>query len=88
MQLLFTNQFAKQIRKVKDRHLAKSIEDAIIEVKNAAHLSDITNLKRLKGSNTAYRIRVGDYRIGLHISNNVVEFSCFMNRKEIYRFFP
>lgn len=88
MQVLFTHQFEKQIKKIKNKLLAESLENAIIEVKDAASLSEIKNLKKLMGAHNAYRIRLGDYRIGLYISEGVAEFSCFMNRKEIYRYFP
>ena len=63
MDVLFTHQFYKQIQKIKDKHLAKNIADVILEVKRASHLSEIKNIKKLKGSSSAYRIRLGDYRI-------------------------
>jgi len=46
------------------------------------------NLKKLKGFKTAYRIRVGDYRIGLFISNDTVEFARVVHQKDIYKVFP
>ncbi len=88
MQVRFTHLFVKQISKVQDKRLAKRIEDAITEVKNANILSDISHFKKLKGYTNAYRKSIGDHRIGLYISNNTVEFACFMSRKEIYRYFP
>jgi mRNA interferase RelE/StbE len=33
----------------------------------AKGLSDLTNLKKLAGSNNFFRIRLGDYRIGLEL---------------------
>jgi mRNA interferase RelE/StbE len=88
MEVLFTKQFAKEIRKVTDKNLAQKIEEAILSAKNALTYSDISELKKLKGYKNAWRIRIGDYRIGLYISGNVIEFVCFMNRKEIYKYFP
>jgi Txe/YoeB family toxin of Txe-Axe toxin-antitoxin module len=55
MQVRFTNLFVKQIGKVQDSRLAKRIEDAITEVKNANSLSEITHFKKLKGYSNAYR---------------------------------
>ena len=47
------------------------------------------NIKKLKCSNTAYRIRVGNYRIGLFIiTNDTIQFSRVLHRREIYRHFP
>ncbi len=88
MKVLFTNQFEKDIRKIKNRDLARNIENVILSVKNAPGIGEINNLRKLKGYQNAYRIRIGDYRMGIYINEDVVEFACFMNRKEIYRYFP
>ncbi|MGA1264796.1 MAG: type II toxin-antitoxin system RelE family toxin, partial [Prochlorothrix sp.] len=52
------------------------------------------NLLKLKGYDTYYRIRVGDYRIGLEVlhqsdsGNLEIVFVRVLHRKEIYRYFP
>ena len=88
MQILFTTRFEKDIRKLKDKKIAANIEEIILAVKIASGIADIHSLKKLKGFQNAYRIKIGDYRIGLFISGNTAEFACFMNRKDIYKFFP
>ncbi|MBX6423476.1 type II toxin-antitoxin system RelE/ParE family toxin [Thermosulfurimonas sp. F29] len=45
-------------------------------------------MKKLKGYKDFYRIRIGDYRIGLQIKENKIIFVRFLHRKEIYRCFP
>ena len=42
-----------------------------IEISN--HLNEISGIKKLKGHKSAYRIRIGDYRIGLFYEKNHVE---------------
>lgn len=46
--------------------------------------------QKLSGYQTYYKIRVGDYRIGLYIDTNerLVEFQRVLHRREIYRKFP
>ena len=88
MRVVFTREFLKQIRKIQDKHLAKKVEDAILQVKNATTLSGIHDLKKLKGYTTSYRLRIGDYRIGVYLNGDTVEFACFMSRKDIYKYFP
>ena len=51
-------------------------------------MADIPNLKKLKGFEDAYRIRISDYRIGLFIIDNTTVFARFLHRKDIYKFFP
>jgi len=58
------------------------------DVKQAKTLRDIANLKKLKGSETYYRIRFGKYRIGLEMTNNTVIFARCLHRKDVYRYFP
>ncbi len=38
---------------------------AFTEIPNLQKFEDIGNLKRLKGDDNAYRIRIGDYRLGI-----------------------
>ena len=49
-----------------------------------------SKLKKLVGYQEYYRIRFGNYRVGLRIDleNNVVEFRRVLHRKDIYRKFP
>ena len=88
MKVIFTKQFNKDVGRIKDKRVAYSVESAIHAVKLANKLSEINNLKKLTGYGNAYRIRTGDYRLGIFVSDEVVEFSRFLHRKEIYRYFP
>lgn len=88
MEVLFTKQFNREIGKLRDKKLAIRIEEIIVEVKKVRQFSDIENLKKLKGFKNAYRIRLGDYRIGIVIESNTVVFAAFNNRKDIYKYFP
>jgi len=45
-------------------------------------------VRKMQGFDSYYRIRVGDYRIGVETSEGQVIFVCFLNRKDIYRYFP
>ncbi|MGI0491877.1 type II toxin-antitoxin system RelE family toxin [Alkalinema pantanalense CENA528] len=58
------------------------------EILNAERLTDIPNIKKLKGYNNAYRIRVGNYRVGFWVENETIQFSRVLHRREIYRYFP
>ncbi|HLO85710.1 MAG TPA: type II toxin-antitoxin system RelE/ParE family toxin [Nostocaceae cyanobacterium] len=48
----------------------------------------MTNIKKLKGEGNYYRLRVGDYRIGVVVTENTMIFVRVLHRKDIYRFFP
>lgn len=64
------------------------MKEVIERVEQAERLQDISQFKKLKGGENYYRIRVGEYRIGLTVTDDVVAFVWCLNRKEIYRYFP
>jgi mRNA interferase RelE/StbE len=51
-------------------------------------LQEVENLKKLRGGDRYYRIRIGDYRIGLAVEESTVIFVRFLHRKDVYRYFP
>ena len=60
MKVVFTKQFEREIRKIKDKKLAKEIEDIILEVKNTSGIWSLANFKKLTGHKYAYRFRTGN----------------------------
>ena len=88
MKTLYEKSFARDLKKIKDKRLLKQVQKIIAQVESAASLQDIQNIKKLEGYQTYYRIRVGEYRIGIEVLEGQVIFVCFLNRKDIYRYFP
>ena len=61
----------------------------LIEIlSRAKKLSELPSCKKLTGFKNAYRIRLGEYRIGFVFENETVELVRILGRKEIYRYFP
>lgn len=60
----------------------------IIAIQNAGKLTELHSCKKLKGYKKAYRIRIGDYRIGFVFENNIIELVRVLARKDMYRYFP
>ena len=88
MKTLFNPNFVRDLRKTKDQTLHDRVESVIEEIEVAETLADITNVKKLKGHAHLYRIRVGNYRIGVYVEKDEVHLMRFLHRKEIYRQFP
>jgi len=80
--------FERDTDKIKNKHLLHKIADCIERVEKSNSIKEIANLKKLKGGNNYYRIRIGDYRIGMVISENTVFFERILHRKDIYKKFP
>ena len=89
MKTEFRKSFAKDLKRHgRDKNLLTRIQKTILEVEEADSITTIKNLKKLKAEGFYYRIRVGDYRLGLIIENEIVIFVRFLHRSEIYRYFP
>jgi len=48
----------------------------------------VKNIKKLTGFESHYRIRLVDYRIGVKLEDDVLNFVIFEHRKDIYKIFP
>ena len=88
MQIEITNKFRKQLDKINDPKIKLRLYSIIQEIDKADQLSDIHNLKKLKGHKSFYRIRMGAYRIGICIEKNKIILAAFDHRSAIYKYFP
>ena len=88
MNVEFRKSFEKDLNNLRDESLLQRIQAVIEEVEEAEALGNISNLKKLKADGNYYRIRVGDYRIGMAVDENIVIFVRVLHRKEVYRYFP
>ncbi len=84
----FRTSFARDLKKVKDRAVLDRVRQVLEEVEAATEPGAIGELRKLSGAGNAYRIRIGEYRIGLTIEGDAVEFVRFLHRRDLYRFFP
>jgi mRNA interferase RelE/StbE len=88
MKTEFLKKFYKDLDKITTQSVKNSIADIIENVEIAANISEIKNIKKLSGFRYAYRIKIGDYRIGIFIEKDIVEFARIAHRKDIYKLFP
>jgi mRNA interferase RelE/StbE len=84
----FRNSFLRDLRKLSDEDVQKKVREAILAVEAATDLRDTPNLKKLSGSGPYFRIRIGDYRIGMRVEDDLVTFVRVLHRRDIYRYFP
>jgi mRNA interferase RelE/StbE len=70
----FEASFARDLKGIRDKALLKRIEQVIAEVKTATALSEVKHLSKMRGYATLYRLRLGDYRIGIEVIEDEVIF--------------
>lgn len=84
----FEASFAKDLRGINDKSLLGRVGQIIDEVKQAESLAAIRSMKKLKGHDHFYRIRIGDYRLGLELIGDELVFVRCLHRRDVYRYFP
>ena len=66
MKALYQLSFIKDLKALKSTSIFQQINKLVFkDIPNYQTLDDISNLKKLKSEDNAYRIRISDYRIGL-----------------------
>jgi len=78
----------RDLKKIQDEALRRRVKETIEKVEAAETLRELPNLTKLSGTSGFYRIRVGDYRIGIAVEGDEVEFVRCLYRRDIYRYFP
>ncbi|MBI4945138.1 MAG: type II toxin-antitoxin system RelE/ParE family toxin [Bacteroidetes bacterium] len=88
MNALYDKRFLKDIEAVNDKHLKQQVEKIISEIEKTEQLNLLHNLKKMKGHKSAYRIRIGNHRLGFFFENQKIILTRLLNRKDIYKYFP
>jgi len=84
----FRDSFAKDLKGIKEKGLLGRVREVFEAVEKADSLAELPNLKKLKGGGNYFRVRVGDYRLGVALDGDTVVFVRYLNRKDIYKHFP
>lgn len=84
----FKKSFLRDLKRVKDTTIRKQVRETIQSVEQAQSLPEISDLKKLKYGDRYYRIRIGDYRLGLALEHDTFVFVRFLHRKDLYKYFP
>jgi mRNA interferase RelE/StbE len=88
MQIELTRKFQKQVENCHDKDIKSKVYEIIRSVMKTESMIRFHNLKKLTGYKYSYRIKQGDYRIGLLIKDKTVVFAAFDHRSDIYKYFP
>jgi len=88
MEIEFLERFNRDLDRLVDVSIKRAIRKTIFSIQNADTLGEITNIKKLKGFKSAYRIRIGDYRVGIFVESDIVQLARIVHRKDIYKVFP
>lgn len=88
MRIFFCSSFSKDLSKLDNPDIFAQVRNLIDLIEAADNLRAIPGIRKMKGSKTAYRIRLGDFRIGVYKLKNGIEFTRILHRRDIYKYFP
>ena len=89
MRVLYRKLFLKDLKKLKGQPAYQKIYDLVFnKLAEIDHIESLSNVKAMKGYPNRYRIRIGDYRIGIERRDEEIEVMRVLHRREFYRYFP
>ena len=89
MRILYARKFNADLDAIRhDLNTKKRLLEKIQELKRIDSLFDTKKIKKIVGYPGYYRIKIGDYRLGLKLTGDTLELIRFLHRKDIYRRFP
>jgi mRNA interferase RelE/StbE len=88
MQVEIKKKFLKELSRLPNEY-ADTIEEFIFDKLPACNnLSEIGKVEKMTGYKNYFKIRFGDYRVGIKKENNIIMIETVKHRKEIYKYFP
>jgi mRNA interferase RelE/StbE len=89
LEVQYRQAFLKDLKQLKSSASYQRIyELAFTTLENINLLEEIPDIKAMRGYTGRYRIRIGDYRIGIEVNGDIIEVMRVLHRREFYRYFP
>ena len=89
MKVQYRKSFLRDLRKLKGSPVYNKIYQFVFTfLPEVDRLEDVKGIKAMKGHPNRYRIRIGNYRVGIEINNDNLEVMRVLHRGEFYRYFP
>ena len=89
MRFRIEKSFDRDVDRIKDKKLLRRLRTFILTIENVDTIGEIPHIRKIEGYEAYYRIKIGDYRLGMEsVSNREVALLRFLHRKDIYRYFP
>ena len=89
-EVLYKKTFLKELKKL-PQDVREKVENLSFNIlPEIENLKDMRGLEKLVGYERFYKVRVGDYRVGIEIDaeKKIIVLCRVLHRKEIYRYYP
>lgn len=89
MRVEYRKLFLKDLKKLKKQAIYPQIyELAFTTLPSISMLQELSNIKAMVNTSNRYRIRVGNYRVGIELDHKTICIMRVLHRSEFYRYFP
>lgn len=89
MKIRYTKRFSKDLDSiVHDTKLRKRLLLVLEKLRQMVSLAEMNDVRKIQGYEEYYRIRIGDYRLGVKVTKDWIEMLRFLHRKDICKKFP
>ena len=83
-----TRLFRRDVRQLGSAQIRRRLEQVIQELIAADNITEVSGVSRMTAPGEHYRIRIGEYRLGITMDGETAILRRFLPRGEIYRRFP
>ena len=88
MKTLYSKKFLRDLATI-PKNERTSIEIFVFETLIKFNsISEVGKFEKLRGYQNFYKVRVGNYRLGLKLEGETLILERVLHRKDIYRYFP
>jgi len=88
MEVEYRKKFLKELAKLPAEY-SKAIEEFVFDdLPNFSSLSEIGKVEKMTGYKNYFKIRFGNYRVGIKKENDCIIIETVKHRREIYKYFP
>lgn len=88
MKIEYRKKFLKELSKIHIRERSRIESFVFKELPEANSIFELGNVEQMKGYPYYYKVRFGQYRIGLKMKDDTAILERALHRKDIYRYFP
>jgi mRNA interferase RelE/StbE len=89
VEVQYRESFLRDLKKLRGQPVYDKVFELVFTaLPEADRLRDVTGVKAMRGYPNRYRIRIGDYRVGIEVHGDNVEVMRVLHRREFYHYFP
>ena len=88
MEIRYRTSFGRDMRRERNSDLRRRVGRIIEQLQGAPSVATVPGLAGMKGYPNHYRVRIGDYRLGIIVEGDTAILVRLLHRRDIYRHFP